>query len=65
MDIREYKEKYPDFGNALKNRPIIIKTPTIIDKLADQIVKEMPLRANEDIDQWAENLANDVCLLED
>ena len=36
-----------------------------IDDLASQVASQMPLRATEDIDRWAENLANDVCTLTD
>ena len=36
-----------------------------IDELVEQIIKEMPMRATEDIDEWADKLANDVCGLTD
>jgi len=48
--------EYPHL--ALKPSPEMIT-------LVDQLVKEMPLRKNEDIDQWAENLADNVCILTD
>ena len=45
-------------------RDYIINTVPI-GQLIDRVIKEMPIRATEDIDEWADKLANDVCGLTD
>ena len=52
MDINEYKKKYPDFGDVMKGRPIIIKSP--IQEFAEKLeknTKDMPTEIAELVDK--------------